>query len=229
MCSSYCLSKPRSTKTCNNEFTASFVSVVDGSLGAIRSSLATSDIHAEKNALGDEHCAQVISHVSELLQKMGRAGLQPDGVTYSVLHGMWLQLGNLPQAVGALAQAKHRAAQSHARRTASGFGGRVATEDSTDDAASSSSIGEPLWDQVLRDEEIGRHLRSMATASCLETRSEKKEDLVRISRFVGAAERLHRNEEEHQGPLPTEQLCAPLHLDYDFARRSLLGSTCDLY
>ena len=91
---------------------------------------------------------------------MGRAGLQPDGATYSVLHGMWLRLGNLPQAVGALAQAKQRAAQSHARSAGGGFRDRIAAADSTDDAASSLPIGEPLWDQVLRDEEIGRHLRS---------------------------------------------------------------------
>ena len=198
--------------------------VVDGSLGAIRSSLAISDLHGQTNAPGDAHCTQVITHVSDLLQKMGRAGLQPDGATYSVLHGMWLRLGNLPQAVGALAQAKQRAAQSHARSAGGGFRDRIAAADSTDDAASSLPIGEPLWDQVLRDEEIGRHLRSMATVTCLEKRNGKQEDVVRRSRSARAAERLNHNEEEHQGPRAAnlEQLCVPLHFAYDLVHRSLV-------
>ena len=47
---------------------------------------------------------EVTAEISRLMQKMERAGVHPDGSTYSTLHGVWLRLENVPQAVGALAQ-----------------------------------------------------------------------------------------------------------------------------
>ena len=116
---------------------------------------------------------------------MERAGLQPDGITYSVLHGMWLRIGNLPQAVGALAQAKQRAVQRHGGSR--GSGSHVSAAGSCDATFSSFNRGEPLWDPALRDEEISRHLRSMVT--------------------------VNGNEEESQRRRPAnlDQLCVPSH------------------
>ena len=164
------------------------VVLVVRSLGAIGSSAAISDVDAGVKAAGEEHVAQVITHISYLMQKMGRAGLQPDGITYTVLHGMWLRIGNLPQAVGALAQAKQRAAQRYSGSR--GLGSYITVTGSDCDTTSpSSKSGEPLWDPVLRDEEISRHLRSMVTA--------------------------HGNEDENQRQRAAnlDQLCVPSHTD----------------
>ena len=91
----------------------------------------------------------------------GRAGLQPDGATYSVLHGVWLRLGNLPQAVGALAQAKQRAEQQSAAAGSTSHRHGVMGTPPTPSAA----LGGALWDQIQRDEEISSRLRSLHAAA----------------------------------------------------------------
>lgn len=167
------------------------------SLGAIEGGSAKSCIHAEATIASQDHAAQVITHISYLMQKMGRAGLQPDGVTYSVLHGMWLRLGNLPQAVGALAQAKQRAGQRSGDHAA-------VTRKTYDNAL--SSIGEPLWDRALRDDEIGRHIRSMADAS----NDEENVDERRVQHFrstSGLEATDDSTQEQRQRAAKSQRLC----------------------
>jgi hypothetical protein len=95
---------------------------------------------------------EVTAEISRLMVKMDRAGVQPDGSTYSTLHSVWLRLDNVKQAVGALAQAKQRAADP--RR-------KTGDHESRD----SDGIGGPLWDEEMRSGEICRQIRAMDTAS----------------------------------------------------------------
>ena len=67
-----------------------------------------------------------------------------------MLHGVWLRLGNLPQAVGALAQAKQRAEQQSAAAGSTSHRHGVMGTPPTPSAA----LGGALWDQIQRDDEI---------------------------------------------------------------------------
>ena len=93
---------------------------------------------------------EVTAKISRLMQKMERVGVQPDGSTYSTLHSVWLRLDNVSQAVGALAQAKQRAADPRRR------------------ASDNEGIGGPLWDEEERTAELCCHIQlawAMDTAS----------------------------------------------------------------